>query len=187
MEKIIIIGGSAGSFKIVAQILASIHSNYRFPIIICTHRLRNLRSNFTEVLSINSKIRVKEVFDKEKISGSTAYIAPSNYHLLVEFGHHFCLSDEEGVNHSRPSIDITMDTVAEVFKERAIGILLSGANADGAEGMRKIKEMGGITIIQDPDTAEIKTMPESCLQLFSPDHIMDTDSIINFMLDIERI
>ena len=160
--------------------------NYSFPMIICMHRLRNIRSSFTEALSLNSKFRIIEAFDKEKISKSTAYIAPSNYHLIVEFGYTFCLSDEEAVNHSRPSIDITMETAAEVFREKAVGILLSGANSDGAMGMKKIKDMGGITVVQDPNSSEIKTMPEACLNLFEPNYTLNIDSIIKFILDLER-
>lgn len=185
MSKIIVIGGSAGSFRIVSKILASIPAKYPFPIVVCMHRLRNIRSCFVETLSINSNFRIKEVFDKEKIQASTAYIAPANYHLYINFGKSFSLSVEPPVNHSRPSIDMTMETAAEVYLDEVVGVLLSGANNDGARGMKKIHENGGATLVQDPDTCEISTMPKSCLQLFTPTYVLDVETIIEIILNLD--
>ncbi len=185
MEKIIIIGGSAGSFKIVNRILAAIPSGYQHPIVICMHRLRNVRSGFVSTLSLNSKFKIKEATDKEQIHSGNAYIAPSNYHLMCDYGHRFLLSVEPPVNHSRPSIDIAMDSAAEVFRDKTIGILLSGANSDGAKGMYKIYKSGGLTMVQDPEESDVKTMPESCLQLFKPAYIGNVETIIKFILELD--
>ncbi len=177
MNKLLIIGGSAGSFKVVNDLLASLPVNYPWTIIVCLHRLRTARTGFKEALAINTGFEIREPLDKERIKHSTAYLAPANYHLLVEYGHRFALSVDRAVNHSRPSIDITMKTAAEVFKEKTIGILLSGANMDGAAGMKKIHELGGKTLVQDPGSAEIKTMPQAVIKLFKPDYLCDAEGI----------
>ncbi|MFW5645501.1 MAG: chemotaxis protein CheB, partial [Bacteroidota bacterium] len=183
MDKILVIGGSAGSFRVVNQLLKSLPENYPWTLIICLHRLKTARTGFKEAFSLYSKFRIKEAIDKERIEPSTAYLAPANYHLLIEYGERFSLSAYRAVNHSRPSIDVTMETVAEIFKEKTIGILLSGANMDGAFGMKKIHEYRGVTVVQDPKTADIKTMPQAVIDLFPPSHIMDKDEIIKFVND----
>ena len=185
MNKIFLIGGSAGSFQITGKILSSLPSDYAYPVIFCLHRLRNVRSGIITTLEINSNIPVKEAYDKEKIISPMAYIAPSNYHLLFEDKNSFSLSLDPPQNHSRPSIDMSMMRAAEVFKENLIGIILSGANSDGAKGMKRILEMGGTTIVQDPKSCDIATMPQACLKLFKPNYIMDVDAIINFMVNFE--
>ncbi len=184
MDRLIIIGGSAGSYKIVSRLLSELPGNYPHPIIICMHRLRNARSGFAEVLALNTKLRVMEPYDKDMILKGHAYIAPANYHMMIEYGYRFSLSVSTPVNHSRPSIDITMDTAAEVFRERAVGVILSGANTDGSRGMTKIHEMKGITLVQDPRNCEIGTMPLACLNAMKPDHVMDADKIITFILKL---
>ena len=181
MNRILVIGGSAGSFRVVSQLLISLPEDYPWTIIICLHRLKTARTGFKEALSICTKFRVKEALDKERIEPSTAYLAPANYHLLIEYGHRLCLSTDSAVNHSRPSIDIAMETTAEVFKEKTTGILLSGANMDGAAGMKKIHEHGGVTVVQDPASADIKTMPQAVIDLFKPDHIFDEEGIISYV------
>ncbi|MCF8381518.1 MAG: chemotaxis protein CheB [Bacteroidales bacterium] len=186
VKKLFLIGGSAGSFQVTGKILSSLHSDYSSPLIFCMHRLRNVRSEFTSTLSLSSKIPVKEIYDKEIISSPMAYIAPSNYHLIFEYGYSFCLTVDDPLNHSRPSIDICMQSAAEVFRENVVGIILSGANSDGAQGLKKIHDMGGITIVQDPKSCDIATMPEACLNLFNPDYVLDVDGIINFMINFER-
>lgn len=186
LNKAIFIGGSAGSFKVVNKILTDLPANYPFPVVICMHRLRNIRSGFVSTLAINCQLKIKEAIDKEKISPSTVFIAPANYHLMINHGFHFSLSIEPPINHSRPSIDIMMETAAEVYREKAVGILLSGANTDGAKGMEKINENEGITIVQDPKKSDIPTMPESCLRLFEPTKVADVDSIIKFILELSH-
>jgi two-component system chemotaxis response regulator CheB len=168
----------------VNQLLGSISQNYRHPIILCLHRLRNVRTGFAEALQLNSKLKIIEPDDKEIIRENRIYLAPSNYHLMFEHDNRFSLSVSEPVNHSRPSIDICFETGAEVFRNRTIGVLLSGANMDGAKGMLKVKKEGGLTIVQSPEDSDIRTMPESCIKLFQPDHVFDAAKIINFISDL---
>src|SRR5690606_26918429 len=148
--KAVVIGGSAGSFQGVVKILSNLPKNFPLPIIMCLHRLKHVRHGFVEALSLKSVVQVTEPNDKESIKKGSVYLAPANYHMSVELGHYFALSTEEMVNNSRPAIDITLVTSAYVYKEKLIGILLSGANRDGARGMQSIKDKKGLTIIQDP-------------------------------------
>ncbi len=185
MEKLIIIGGSAGSYKIVNRLLSVLPDDFPHPLIICMHRLRNVRTGFVEALAQNSKLHITEARDKDIIRKGRVYVAPANYHMLIEFGYRLALSVIPPVNHSRPSIDITMETSAEVFGERAVGVILSGANMDGSRGMAKINERKGITVVQDPDDSEIRAMPAACLQAFTPDHVLNAEKIITFIQNLK--
>jgi two-component system chemotaxis response regulator CheB len=139
-----------------------------------------------EALSLKSVVPVTEPFDKEHIKKGSIYLAPANYHMSVELGHYFALSTEEMVNNSRPAIDITLSTCAYVYKEKLIGILLSGANRDGAMGMKHIKDRGGLTIVQDPAECMIETMPKAALAVTQIDHILKVDQIVEFFKDLDK-
>ena len=184
--KAIVIGGSAGSFQGITRILSGIPKDFSLPIIMCLHRLKHVRNGFTEALSIKSIKPVTEPCDKENIKKGQVYLAPANYHMSVELGNSFSLSTEEVVNNSRPSIDITLETAAYVYKDKLIGILLSGANRDGAFGMKKIKDRGGLTVVQDPADCMIDTMPTAALQMTQIDHTLDIDGIIRFLIELDK-
>ena len=185
MYKAIMIGGSAGSFQVVANILSAIPRDLDVPIFLCLHRLKHVRSGFVEALSLKSNIPVIEPFDKEPIKSGRAYLAPANYHMFIELGNRFALSTEEPVNHSRPSIDLTFITAAQAYRNKLIGVILSGANRDGAFGLKKISELGGMTIVQDPDSCEVKTMTEAALQLTKANYVFSVDKIINYFRQIK--
>jgi two-component system chemotaxis response regulator CheB len=182
--KAIAIGGSAGSFSVLTNILHRIPMDLSLPIIICCHRLKHVRSGFIEALEIKSVKKVTEPEDKEPIKKGHVYVAPANYHLCVEVGNSFALSTEEMINNSRPAIDLTMETCAYVFKEKLIGILLSGANKDGAMGMKKIKGYGGLTIVQDPAECTIDTMPKAAMAMTQIDYVYTVDKIIKFINEL---
>lgn len=184
--KAIVMGGSAGSFQIIMKIISSLPENFELPIILCLHRLKHVRHGFVEALSSKSIKKVEEPSDKELIKAGKVYLAPANYHLSLELGLIFSLSTEEVVNNSRPSIDITMESAANVYKNKLIGILLSGANKDGALGMKKIKDKGGLTIIQDPKECVIDIMPTAALQVTTIDHTLYSDKIIKLLLDLHK-
>lgn len=183
--KAVVIGGSAGSFQGVVRILSKLPKQFPLPIIMCLHRLKHVRHGFVEALSIKSVVQVTEPNDKESIKKGSIYLAPANYHMSVELGHYFALSTEEMVNNSRPSIDITLGTCAYVYKEKLIGILLSGANRDGALGMRSVKERRGLTIVQDPSECMIETMPKAALSVTDIDHVLKVDQIIELLCELE--
>lgn len=177
----LIIGGSAGSFQIVTRILNSLSPSFPLPVLLCLHRLKHVRSGFVEALSLKSNIPVAEPCDKEQLKAGKAYLAPANYHMFVELANRIALSTDEPVNHSRPSIDLSFITASNAYRDKLIGIILSGANRDGAFGLKKVADNGGVTIVQDPRESEVKTMPESALQLTKVDYVYSTDQIIRFL------
>ncbi len=187
--KIIIIGGSAGSFQLVTKILSKLPANFNYPVVLALHRLKHVRHGFVEALSIKSTLPVIEPHDKDPIKPGKVYLAPANYHLYIELAGKFALSTEEPVNHSRPAIDLTFATGAYCYKEKTVGIILSGANKDGAMGLKKVKDWGGLTIVQDPAEAQITTMPLAALEKTEKkvNHIMKVDEIINFLHSINKI
>lgn len=184
--KLIVIGGSAGSFSVVSKILSHLSPDYKIPIVLSLHRLKHVRSGLVESLSYKSVLPIIEPNDKEKLNPNTVYLAPSNYHLFVEYDGSFSLSTEESHNHSRPSIDYTLSSAAYAYRDKTLGILLTGANKDGAVGLKNIADNKGYTIVQDPKTCDIDTMPQSALKLFKPDLILSPDQIIQFLNNLAQ-
>jgi two-component system chemotaxis response regulator CheB len=152
----------------------------------CLHRLRHVRNGFVEALNIKSSIAIKEPYDKEPIKKGNVYLAPANYHLGVELGNTFALTTEELMNNSRPAIDILLQTAAYAYRNKLVGILLSGANKDGAIGMKKIADRGGLTIVQDPKECLIDTMPVSAMKLTEINHVLSVQGIIDFLLELDK-
>ena len=179
--KIIVIGGSAGSFSVVLDMLSKIRPDFSIPIVFCLHRLKYVRTGIVEGLSLKSNLKIVEPDDKEKIRNNMVYIAPSNYHLFIEYDGTFSLSAECAYNYSRPAIDYTLSSAGLAYREKTLGILLTGANSDGAQGLRDIHDKKGYTIVQDPSTSDVPTMPKSALKLFTPDEILPPSDIIKFL------
>ncbi|MDX1627527.1 MAG: chemotaxis protein CheB [Fulvivirga sp.] len=184
--KAVVIGGSAGSFQGIVKILSSLPKSFPLPIIMCLHRLKHVRNGFVEALSIKSIAEITEPYDKENIKKGRVYLAPANYHMSIELGHYFGLSTEPMYNNSRPSIDITLSTAAYVYRDKLIGILLSGANKDGGQGMKSIKDRGGLTIVQEPAECLIDTMPKAALSLTNIDYTLKIDEIVNFLNELHK-
>jgi two-component system chemotaxis response regulator CheB len=183
--KIVVIGGSAGSFNLIRKILSSLPGDFSLPIVMCFHRLKDKKNGFVESLEVGSKIKIIEPFDKSSILPGIAYLAPANYHLLVEPSRTFALSTDEDVNFSRPSIDMTFESVGAAYYDNMIGILLSGANSDGAQGLYAAHKKGAYTIIQDPNEASFKAMPGEVLKYYNPDKILTVEEIIEFLCSIQ--
>ncbi|MEO8712540.1 MAG: chemotaxis protein CheB [Parafilimonas sp.] len=179
--KMLAIGGSAGSLDALLKIVTALPLNNYLSVIIIIHRKNDGESMLTSLLSVRTNLFVKEVEDKEIIAGGSIYIAPADYHLLIESEKMFSLDSSEKIHHSRPSIDVSFESVAEIFGAASIGILLSGANADGAEGLKKIKQAGGFTIVQNPESAEVRFMPQQALELIKPDKILDANDMADFI------
>jgi two-component system, chemotaxis family, protein-glutamate methylesterase/glutaminase len=184
--KAVVIGGSAGSFQVLGKILGSIPDDFSLPIIICSHRLKHIKTGFVEALSTKSIKKVEEPEDKTSIKRGRVYLAPANYHLSIELGNYFSLSTEHMVNNSRPAIDITLETASYLYKDKLIGILLTGANKDGAMGMKKIGDMGGMTIVQDPSESFIDTMPKAALSIARIDYVLRVAQIIDFLNKVHK-
>lgn len=185
MYQAVIIGGSAGSFRVITSILHALPKNYPIPLLLNLHRLKHVRSGFVEALSIKSNIPVMEPYDKEAIKSGIAYLAPSNYHMYIELNKKIALSTEETVNHSRPSIDLSFATAAQTYHRNLLGIILSGANKDGAWGLKKIKDAGGTAMVQDPEECEVSTMSQAAMNTSDINYIYNTNQIIDFLLKIK--
>jgi two-component system chemotaxis response regulator CheB len=182
----VVIGGSAGSFQGIVKILAALPQDFQLPVIMALHRLKHVRHGFVEALSLKSALPVVEPVDKETIRKSTVYLAPSNYHLSIELGNYFSLSTEDMVNNSRPAIDITLSSAAYVYRNKLVGILLSGANRDGGMGMKNIHDKGGVTVVQEPTECLIDTMPKAALALTTIDHTLKVEEIITFLKELNQ-
>lgn len=177
----VIIGGSAGSLEIVMNIIETLRTDAVFALVIVLHRKSSADSSLVSLLADKTSWPVKEVDDKDEIQPGSIYIAPGDYHLLIEKEKRFSLDVSEKINYSRPSIDASFESAADVFRDELIGVLLSGANADGMEGMRSIKAKGGICIVQDPDTAEVSYMPHEAIANVAIDHIIEGKQIGKFL------
>jgi two-component system, chemotaxis family, protein-glutamate methylesterase/glutaminase len=160
--ELVIIGGSAGSLEAFLEMVPHLPADTGLVYLLVLHR-KNSDSVLTSLLSEKTSMAVKEAEEKESIMPGTLYIAPADYHLLIEQTRTFSLDDSEKVNYSRPSIDVSFESAAEVYGPKLIGILLSGANSDGALGLKSILEAGGRTIVQDPQEASVSYMPQSAI------------------------
>lgn len=166
--QVVLIGGSAGSFSVTHRLLEQLPPDYRLPVVVVLHRLKDKREGFKEALQIRTRVVVEEPDDKTLVEPGKAYIAPANYHLLFETPQQLALATTELVQFSRPSIDVLFESAADVLGPRVLAILLSGANRDGAAGMYRIGRRGGFLAVQDPADAAMPTMPQAALQLSKP-------------------
>ncbi len=178
----IVIGGSWGGMEAVIKIVKDLPVFFPLPIVVVVHRQKNVESNLCSVITKNTRLYTKEVTDKEEIRPGTIYLVPANYHVLVEKDRTFSLDVSENVLFSRPSIDIVFESASLVFRNKLIGILLTGANSDGSQGLKAISEMGGLTIVQDPMEAISKTMPLSAIERVKIDHILKLEEIQSLLM-----
>jgi two-component system chemotaxis response regulator CheB len=158
----IVIGGSLGSMAALRTILADISPSFALPIAVVLHRHKESDDALITILQRELALPVREVVDKDVIEAGLVHVAPPDYHLLVE-STYFSLSTDEPVQFARPSIDVLFESAADVYGARAIAVVLTGANHDGAEGAREISRRGGTVIVQDPHTAESAVMPDAAI------------------------
>ena len=170
--RILAIGGSAGSLDVIFKIVEALPGDLDASVVIVIHRKNSAGSILVDLLSTKTSLPVKEVEDKETLLPGRIYIAAPDYHLLVENEHSFSLDSSEKINYSRPSIDVSFESVATVFGRSVVGVLLSGASADGAKGLQKIKLAGGYTIAQDPSSADMAYMPQQAISFGQVDAIV---------------
>ena len=182
--KMIMIGGSAGSLEIILNIVSELPINTGFCCVIIIHRKPSSESILQDLFSSKTPLPVKEVEDKEVIVPGTIYLAPPDYHLLFENTTTFSLDASEKVHFSRPSIDVSFESAAQVFPASTIGILLSGANADGAKGLQKIETAGSVIIVQDPNTADVSYMPDQALKIVQHPVVLPGDEIGKYLWNL---
>ena len=178
---LIAIGASWGGLRAVSTLLGGLSRDVDATIVLAQHRGSDAhRGILEELLQHHVERPVTEPDDKEPLERCHVYIAPADYHLLVEKGR-FALTTDSRVQHSRPSIDVLFESVATAYRERAIGIVLTGANADGAAGLAAIKHAGGVAIVQDPATAERRTMPDAAIAATVADAVLPLEEIPKFL------
>ncbi len=181
INHLLLIGGSAGSLSVLLEVLPRVRLTSSVAIVIIVHRKNTPDSLLSELLASRSGLKVKEIEDKEPLCGGEVYMAPADYHILFETNGTIALDFSEKVNFSRPSIDVAFSSAAEVYKEKLICLLLSGANADGVSGLKEVKAAGGCIRVQDPATAETPYMPQQAVQHIPGIGVLKTSEMAAFI------
>lgn len=179
--KALVIGGSAGSLQVLFALLPLLHSNLPFAIIIVLHRRHSADSSLSDLLATKTLLPTHEVEDKDLIRPGHIYLAPADYHLLIEKHAFFSLDYSEKINFSRPSIDVTFESAADVYGPSLVALLLSGANEDGTKGLSHVKKAGGTTLVQNPDTAQMPYMPHYAMMHTVIDHVLDVPQMSHYI------
>ncbi|WP_114792504.1 chemotaxis protein CheB [Niabella yanshanensis] len=184
--EILLIGGSAGSISVLLEIIPYLDKALSFPVIIILHRKAHPESNLSDLLKFHSSLPVAEVEDKTSLSPGYIYLAPADYHLLLETKSLAALDSSEKVNYSRPSIDVSFQSAAVIFKQHTTALLLSGANADGMEGLLTIASYGGTVLVQDPVSAEFGYMPRQTLLNLEADAVLKPAQMATFINGLHK-
>lgn len=175
------IGASAGALEALSAILPTLPADFALPVIIVIHVPPDRKSLLAELMQAKCCIPVREADDKEPIRSGTIYFAPPDYHLLVETDKSLALSSDEAVMFSRPSIDVLFETAAEAYGPDLIAVVLTGANSDGASGLKSVVEAGGTALIQDPASSFASAMPLAALEACPESRVMSLSSISRFL------
>ncbi len=180
----IVMGVSSGGLDALKTVLSQLPDNFVIPIMIVQHRDKRDGDFICGYLDKLCSPNVKEAEDKEPIKQGCIYVAPPNYHLLVEMDRSLSLSIDPPVNFSRPSVDVLFETAAEVYKEKLVGVIMTGANNDGSMGFKKIKQSGGLLVVQDPETATAPQMPLAAIAAAKVDHILTLQDIGRLLAEL---
>ncbi|MGE6824004.1 chemotaxis protein CheB [Pseudomonas soli] len=181
----IVIGASAGGVSALFSVLGALNSDFAIPVLCVLHLPDDRHSQLAEVLQRRLRRPVREALDKARIEPGLIYVAGPGYHLSVERDFSLSLSQEEPVHFSRPAIDFLFESAADAYGSELLGVLLTGANEDGAQGLLRIKQSGGRTVVQDPREAQVALMPEAALALHDPDHILSLSGIGQLLATLE--
>lgn len=182
---LIVVGASWGGLDALTVLVRGLPADFEVPVVVVQHRGPDAQSFLSDLLQQWTGRKVLEPEDKEPIEPGHIYIAPANYHLLVETGH-FSLTTEAPVRYSRPSIDVMFGSAAHAYGPRLIGVVLTGANEDGSRGLQCIEEYGGYCVVQDPATAEVATMPEAALRRVPRAAKLPLADIAAHLVDVAR-
>ena len=176
VPEIVVIGTSTGGLKALQTLLSGLSVDFPLPVVIVQHRGSSPEPGLSEVLAQASRLPVTEPEDKEPVVSGRAYLAPRDYHLLIENGS-FALSVDQAVAYARPSIDVLFESVADEYGDKAIGVVLTGANNDGARGLARISSQGGVTLVENPETAASHAMPRAALAHTKADWVLPLEEI----------
>jgi two-component system chemotaxis response regulator CheB len=183
----VVIGASAGGVEALAVLLPALAPGLLPPVFVVLHLPRDKQSVLTEIFAPKCAVPVREAEDKEAIAPGTIYFATNNYHLLVDEGPQLSLSADDPVHHSRPSVDVLFESAAEIYGSRLLGIILTGANEDGAAGLAAIHDAGGVTVVQSPETARAPNMALSALKLRPADRVLPLDEIAKLLRTLDTV
>ncbi|HEX8919994.1 MAG TPA: chemotaxis protein CheB [Pyrinomonadaceae bacterium] len=181
--EIIVIGASYGGLSALQSLLPNLAPEFPLPVVIVQHRKKDADDGLCEYLRKRCPLPLIEPEDKEKVEPGCVYLAPRDYHLLIEKSI-FALSTESPVAYARPSIDVLFESAADIYRERIIGVILTGANRDGAQGLAKIKALGGLAVVQEPESAESRAMPDAALAATAVDRILPLLEIAPFLNEL---
>lgn len=180
----VVIGVSAGAVDALSTILPRLPADYPIPVIVVVHLPADRKSVLAQLFQAKCEVEVHEVDDKESLQGGSVYFAPPDYHVLIEDDRRVSLSSEELVHYSRPSIDVLFESAADVYGPAVAGVVLTGASADGAKGLAAIHAAGGMCLVQHPQQANSRTMPEAALAACPTAVALNLDQIANRLLEI---
>jgi len=183
--KAIVLGGSAGSIKLVSFFFLNLSSSFSTPLIMALHRANEQNSNLRNFFQEMVFLPIVEPLEATPIESGKIYLAPPGLHIVVEDNYIINVDNSPLVHYSKPSIDVLFMSAAEIYKEQIVGILVSGSNDDGALGIKNINEKGGITIVQNPEEAQLSRMPSSAMKLTQVTHVFNAVQILEFLNQLE--
>jgi two-component system chemotaxis response regulator CheB len=181
--KLLVIGTSLGGFSALKVLLGGLMPPFPLAIAVVQHRHKESGSLMSGSMQQYTKLSVHEAEDKDELIPGHVYLAPADYHLLIERDY-LALSVDEPVCFARPSIDVLFESAADVYADRTIGVILTGANHDGTNGLARIKACGGLAIVQDPATAEISIMPQAAIEMTRVDAILPLRDIAPYLVNL---
>jgi two-component system, chemotaxis family, protein-glutamate methylesterase/glutaminase len=182
----VVLGTSAGGVEALTVLLPALEPDIRAAVFVVLHLPKERPSLLVELFQHKCRVAVCEAMDKAPVEPGTVYFAPPDYHLLIDRGPSIALSADDLVNFSRPSVDVLFESAADVYKERLLGIILTGASHDGAAGLDAVASAGGLTIVQDPATAESRTMGEAAVRRRKPDLVLSLPAIARLLGTLDR-
>ena len=184
--QLIVLGCSMGGMNAMEQVFSALPKSFPVPIVVAQHRYRTSGEALPSFLRRHSKLNVVDALDKQWVHPGNVYLAPADYHLLVDHGGELSLSVDAAVSYSRPSIDVLFESAADAYASGCVGVVLTGANADGARGATRIKQRGGFVVVQDPKTAESPAMPQAAIDATRVDRILPLNRIGPFLVELCR-
>jgi two-component system chemotaxis response regulator CheB len=179
--KAVVIGASAGAVQALLTILPALPAGYPLPVLVVVHVPPDRSNVLVPLFQSKCRLIVKEAEDKEPVVGGVVYFAPSDYHMLVEMDGALALSTDEPVNYSRPSIDVLFESAADAYGSSVVGVILTGANHDGAAGLKAIMDADGVAIVEDPVGAYASAMPHAALDACPTARVMTLDAVVSYL------
>lgn len=178
--ELVVVGASWGGLQALGTLLEGLPHGFALPLVVAQHRGTDSSTAMVRLLQIRSSLVIREASDKDELRPGCVYLAPPDYHLLVEPGA-VALSTDEAVHFSRPSIDVVFESAADAYGERLVGVILTGANHDGARGLKRIRDAGGVAVVQDPATSERREMPEAAIAAVASAKVLPLEGIAAFL------